>query len=192
MAESLKNQNSYRNLIIIVSVLIPVLVAFLILIPQTGRLGDWDVSFLPHLHGVLNSLTAVCLVAAFWAIKNKNITLHRNFMMTAVFLSVVFLISYVIYHFQGVPTLYGDTDRNGSVSAVEKVAAGNIRYLYYFVLMTHIILSAIVVPFVLFALYYALSKQFDRHQEVVKWSFPIWLYVAISGVVVYLMIKPYY
>lgn len=188
----ISNHKTYNYVIGGVSVLIPIVVAFLLFVPQTGKLGNLDVSFLPHLNAVLNTGTFLCLLTAFFFIKNKNIAMHRTFMMSAFVLSSLFLVSYVLYHFQGVPTRYGDFDGNGIVEEAEKLQAGSLRYVYLFVLLTHIVLAAVVVPFVLFAFYFALSQQIERHKKLVRWTFPIWTYVAATGVIVYLMISPFY
>ncbi|MCS7017566.1 MAG: DUF420 domain-containing protein [Cytophagales bacterium] len=182
----------YLTIIGIVSVLIPVVVAFLLLIPQTGKLGNIDVSILPHLNAVLNSATTTCLLIAYFFIKNQNETVHRRLMMTAFILSSLFLVSYVIYHFQAPSTKFGDINGDGVLSEVELAEAGMMRGIYLFILVTHILLAVVVVPFVLVAFYFALTKQIARHKKIVKYAFPIWLYVAVTGVVVYLMISPYY
>lgn len=163
----------------VVSVLIPLVVAILFYLQRKmGGLGNLDVSFLPHLNAILNSATFVCLLGGFWAIKNNKIQFHRKFMMTAFVLSSLFLVSYVTYHSQGHEVKFG--------------GSGAIRYIYFFILITHIGLSMFVVPLALFAIYFAITKQIDRHKKVVKWTFPVWAYVALTGVLVYLMISPYY
>ncbi|MCS7003837.1 MAG: DUF420 domain-containing protein [Cytophagales bacterium] len=162
----------------ILSVLIPIVVAFLLFIPQTGKLGNLDVSFLPHLNGILNTATTVCLIIGYFFIRSKNEKAHKVMMMVAFVLSSVFLVSYVVYHYQAAPTKFG--------------GEGIIRPIYYFLLITHITLAAIIVPLVLLAFYYALSRQIPKHKSIVKYTFPIWLYVAVSGVLVYLLISPYY
>jgi putative membrane protein len=187
-----KKANQQFNLLVgVVSVAIPAVVALLLFMPKAIDLGI-DVSMLPHLNAILNSATSVCLILAFFAIKNQNIPLHRTLMMTAFTLSSIFLVSYVLYHSQSLPTRYGDADGNGIVSAAELLAVGNLRLVYFFFLATHIILAIVVVPFVLFAFYFALTGQIERHKKIVKWTFPIWTYVAITGVVVYAMISKYY
>lgn len=187
-----KNDKKYLAIIGVLSVAIPIVVAILLFIPQTGKLGDLDVSFLPHLNSVLNTATALCLISGFIAVKNKNEQVHRAFMMGAVGLSAIFLVSYVIYHFQGSHTLFGDVDGNGLVSESELATLGNTRGVYLVILLTHIVLAVVVVPLVLLAIYFAFSQQIERHRKIVKWTFPVWLYVAVTGVVVYLMISPYY
>lgn len=175
---SKKKNNIYLISIGALSVAIPIVVSLLIFIPQTGRLGDLNVSFLPHLNAVLNSATAFSLIAGYVFIKKGNRQYHTTAMITAFALSTLFLVSYVVYHFQAPPTKFGGD--------------GLIRGIYFIILITHIILAAIVVPFVLLSIYFAASKQFIKHRKIVKWTFPIWLYVAVTGVIVYLMISPYY
>ena len=172
------NDTRYFLLIALLSVTVPLLVTFLLFVPQTGKLGDVDVTFLPKLHAMLNSLTAIALVLGFTFIKKGNIRYHRFAMVTAIVLSAFFLISYVTYHYQAPPTRFG--------------GEGTIRGIYYFVLLTHIVLAAVIVPLVLLSVYFAISDQFDRHRRIARWTLPIWLYVAITGVVVYFMISPYY
>ena len=172
------NDTRYFLLIALLSVAVPLLVTFLLFVPQTGKLGDVDVTFLPKLHAMLNSLTAVALVLGFTFIRKGNIRYHRFAMVTAIVLSAFFLISYVTYHYQAPPTRFG--------------GEGTIRGIYYFVLLTHIVLAAVIVPLVLLSVYFAISNQFDRHRRIARWTLPIWLYVAITGVVVYFMISPYY
>ncbi|GGK67406.1 DUF420 domain-containing protein [Rufibacter glacialis] len=178
--KKLGNPNDTRYLIIIalLSIIVPLLVAFLMFMPQTGKLGDLNVSFLPKLHAVLNSLTALSLMVGYYQIKRQNPRLHRFAMVTAFVLSSFFLISYVTYHYQAAPTSFG--------------GEGIAKTIYYFILITHIILAAVIVPLVLLSVYFAISGQFTRHRKVSRWTFPLWLYVAITGVAVYLMISPYY
>lgn len=174
-----KNDTLYLVLIGILSVAIPVVVAILFYMPQTGSLGDLDVTFLPHLNAILNTSTAVALITGYYFIKaKKDRRYHTTAMLTAFGLSSLFLISYVIYHYQGTHTVFPKDNP--------------FRYFYYFILITHILLAAIVVPFVLLAIYFGISGQYPRHVKIVKWTFPIWLYVAVTGVLVYLMISPYY
>ena len=172
------NDSKYFFLIALLSVAIPVVVTLLLFVPQTGKLGDVDVTFLPKLHALLNSLTALALVAGIYFVKNGKVRYHRFAMVTAIVLSAFFLISYVTYHYQAPPTRFG--------------GEGTIRGIYYFVLLTHIVLAAVIVPLVLLSVYFAISNQFDRHRRIARWTLPIWLYVAITGVVVYFMISPYY
>lgn len=182
----------YMRLIGVLSVAIPIVVAVLLFLPQTGKLGDLDVSFLPHLNAVLNSATALCLLAGFYLIKNKQYDAHRTMMMSAFALSSVFLVSYVVYHFQAASTKFGDVNHDQVVDAAELAAVGVSRTVYLVILLTHIVLAAMVVPFVLRSIYFGLTKQYARHKKISQWTFFMWLYVAVTGVIVYFMISPFY
>ena len=191
---TLSQQNDKRMAVVIgiISFVVPVLVALMLFVPGILKIGEVDVSVLPGFHALLNSATALCLLGGGIAIKNGRKNLHRNFMMGAFALSAVFLVSYVVYHSQGTHTMFGDLNHDGALSAAEKDATGNLRYGYYFVLLTHILLAIVVLPLVLFSIYYAVTQQFARHKRLTKYTYPIWLYVAVTGVVVYFMIRPYY
>lgn len=164
----------YNKLIIVLSVAIPLAVAALFGI----KIDGYDFSFLPPIYAGINGLTAFLLIMAVVAIKKGNRGLHENLMKTCITLSALFLVMYVIYHMTSASTSFG--------------GEGSIRYVYFFILITHIILSIIIIPLVLFTFVRALSKQFDRHKRLARITFPIWLYVAVTGVIVYLMISPYY
>jgi putative membrane protein len=182
----------YRRIVIAVSIVVPCLVAFLILMPQTGKLGDFDVSLFPSINAALNSLTGVSLIMALIAIRSKNIPVHKAWMTLAFALSACFLVLYVLYHFQGPPTKYGDTDHNGVVDASEIAAAGFLRTFYLILLAAHIILAAVGLPFILLSFYFSLSNQIDKHKKLVKFTWPVWTFVAFSGVLVYFLIRPFY
>jgi putative membrane protein len=192
MKASSTNNFAYLVLIGILSIAIPVVVALLFYLPQTGKLGDLDVSILPHFNAVLNSSTAIALIVGYYFIKQGKRKEHIASMVSAFTLSSLFLISYVIYHYQGTHTLFGDLNSDGILSDIEKESIGGIRTIYLVVLLTHILLAAIIVPFVLLSVYFGITKQYASHRKVSKWTFPLWLYVAISGVIVYLLISPYY
>lgn len=184
-----------RNLtlpIIVISVIIPLAVAFLILGTHTKLNIGFNTGNLPLFHAILNSTTAILLLASLYFIKNKWIHAHRAANLTAVVLSSIFLISYVIYHSTNPSVKYGDMNHDGILSADEKVQAGNLRYVYYFILSTHIILSGIIIPFVLFTLQRAFQEKFDKHKKLARITWPLWFYVAVTGVIVYIMISPYY
>jgi putative membrane protein len=184
-----------RNLtlpIIVLSVAIPLGVAVLILGPQSKINLGFNTSALPLFHAILNSTTAMLLIASLYFIKHKKIRAHRAANLTAVVLSGIFLVSYVIYHSTNPSVRFGDINHDGLLSADEKLQAGNLRYVYYVVLSTHIILSGIIIPFVLFTLQRAFREQFQRHKKLARITWPMWLYVAVSGVLVYWMISPYY
>ncbi|MBD0402137.1 DUF420 domain-containing protein [Flammeovirga sp. EKP202] len=194
MEQVITNKNDKLPMIVIgvVSVLIPIVVALLLFIPQTGKLGDLDVSFLPHLNAVINFSCAVVLLLGAYFAKKRKLELHKLMMYIAFTLGAIFLVSYVIYHFQGGHTVFGDLNGDGILSESEKAEAGSLRTIYIVILLSHIVLSAVVVPFVLLAIYFAISKRLDAHRKIVKWTFPIWEYVAVTGVIVYLLISPYY
>lgn len=175
----LEKEKKYNKIIVVLSVVIPIAVAALFGI-NLRKLG-FDVqplSFLPPIYATINGFTALLLLLALWAIKNKKLVLHENLMTTAIYASVVFLVLYVAYHMTSDSTKFG--------------GEGIIKYLYYFILITHIILSIVVIPFVLITYVRAITNNFERHKKIAKITFPIWLYVAVTGVIVYLMIAPYY
>jgi len=164
-----------KKLITIVSVAVPVVVAILfgVRLPNVEPL-----SFLPPIYASINGLTAILLVVALWAIKVKKITLHQNIMKTCIALSLSFLLMYVAYHMTSDSTPFG--------------GEGIVRTLYFILLVSHILLSIIIIPLVLHTYLRAYLKDFQRHKKLARITFPIWLYVAVTGVVVYLMISPYY
>lgn len=161
----------------ILSVVIPVVVALMLGIRTKIDLGAWTKT-LPHVIGLINTITAVLLIWGVVLIKQKKVELHQKVMTVAFATGGVFLLCYVAYHISNPATHFG--------------GEGFVKYIYFFVLISHIVLSFVVLPFVLRAMFFALTKQFDRHQKVVKMAFPVWLYVSISGVISYLMISPYY
>lgn len=184
--------NKYLTLIGILSVAIPLAVALLLFSPTKLSLeGGW-VDFLPHLNGMINSATSLALIAGFIFIKQKKIQYHKTAMMIAFILGALFLVSYVIYHSSAESTVFGDSNGNGILEESEAISIGNMRAVYLVILITHIILAAVVVPFVLLALYYALTDKINKHKKIVRFTFPIWLYVSVTGVIVYLMISQYY
>ncbi|MDX1327037.1 MAG: DUF420 domain-containing protein [Arenibacter sp.] len=175
MEVNLAKERKFNKLINVVSVVIPLVVALLfgVKLPNVEPL-----MFLPPIYASTNALTAVLLVVAVIAVKQGKLGLHQKLMTACIGLSLAFLIMYVAYHMTADSTTFG--------------GEGNIRYVYYFILITHIILSIVIVPLVLRTFAKAYLKQFEAHRKLAKITFPIWLYVAVSGVVVYLMISPYY
>jgi len=174
-----KTDKKYNKWIVVLSIVIPLVVALLFGV-NLRDLG-FDVkplTFLPPIYATINGFTAVILMIAFWAIKNKRIVLHENLMTTAIGCSVAFLVMYVAYHMTSDSTKFG--------------GEGFIRYIYYFILITHILLSVVIIPFVLITYVRAITNNFERHKKIAKITFPMWLYVAITGVIVYIMISPYY
>ncbi|WP_281299451.1 DUF420 domain-containing protein [Flavobacterium limnophilum] len=172
-------EQKFNKFIIVVSIVIPVVVALLFSV----KLKDFGfhvepLSFLPPIYATINGITAVVLIAGVLAIKNGKRKLHKQLMTTAIALSVAFLVMYVAYHMTSESTKFG--------------GEGMIRNVYFFILISHILLSIAVIPLVLITYVRALAERFDKHKKIAKITFPIWLYVAITGVVVYLMIAPYY
>jgi len=161
----------------ILSIAIPLVVALLLGIPTKIDLGSWTKQ-LPHLIGAINVVTSSVLVIGWLAIRSGNVGLHRSAMLTAFGLGAGFLVCYVLYHLTNPSTKFG--------------GEGAIRGVYYFVLLSHILLSLVVLPLVLRALWYALLGRFDLHRHVAKLAYPIWLYVSVTGVIAYWMISPYY
>jgi len=172
---NISEEKKYNRLIWILSIVIPVAVAALfgIRIPGVERLG-----FLPPIYATINGITALVLILAVVQIKKGNRKYHERLMKMAMMLSVLFLMLYIAYHMTSDSTKFG--------------GEGAMKYVYYFVLVTHIILSIVVIPFVLITFVRGISGEFKRHKKIAKITFPLWLYVAISGVIVYLMISPYY
>ncbi len=191
MGKKLLNNKKYLAVIYAISILIPIVVALLILFPTNLGMGEW-VKLLPSIHAIINSLTIITLIIALIAIKKGNIVAHRSFMFISLFLGVLFLISYILYHSNIDSVKFGDFNHDGKLSENELVNIGNSRVVYLIILASHILFSILVVPFVLFSFYFALTNQIERHKKIVKFTFPVWLYVSITGVIVYFMIKPYY
>lgn len=191
MEQVIQSNSRNTNVIIGVSVVIPLAVAVLILLPQKINAGSW-VYFLPDLNAVINSLTAVFLVLAVIMVKRGKIAAHRTFMTSGLVLGFVFLLSYIIYHASVESIKFGDSNADGILSEAELLAVDGSRSIYLFFLASHILLSIVVVPFVLFAFYYALSGKVEKHKKIVKFTFPVWLYVSVTGVIVYFMISQYY
>jgi len=152
----------------------------------------FDVHIFATINAFINSAIAVLLVAALWAVKNKNYQLHRKLMMIALILSILFLVSYIAHHLLAGEARFGDSNHDGLVSDEEKLQAGTIRMVYYFILGTHIVLAALILPLILFTAYRALTAEFPAHKKLARITWPLWFYVAVTGPVVYWMISPYY
>ena len=168
-------EKKFNRLITAVSIAVPIVVAVLfgVKIPGVERLG-----FLPPIYASINGLTAILLLVAVWAIKNGKRELHQNIMKTCIGLSVLFLLMYIAYHMTSESTTYG--------------GEGAMRYVYFIILVSHIVLSIVIIPLVLKTYAFAYLQNFKSHRKWARIAFPIWLYVAITGVVVYLMISPFY
>lgn len=174
---SVKERN-FTPIIVLLTIVINALVAFLYFMPKYETLSDVDLTILPFLNAVFNSFTFVFLVAALVMIKQKNIKLHKRFILAAFTTTALFLVSYVTYHGMAESTAFG--------------GEGAIRYVYYFILLTHIVLSAAIVPLALVTVARGLNMKVEKHRKIARWTMPIWLYVSLTGVVVYIMISPYY
>ena len=172
-------------------VFVVVFVLSLKVIPRPAVIPSF-VSFLPTLNAIINGTCTVLLLISLYYIKNLNIAMHKRINIIAFVLSALFLVSYILFHWLGPVTKYADINKDGIATAAEKASVGGIVYVYYTILITHIILAAGVLPLILLSFYRGLQMQVDKHKKLVRWAFPIWLYVTASGVIVYLMISPYY
>lgn len=189
MESSVKKNKRLRQLIVLLSIIIPLAVAALFGI----RIEGIDLSFLPGIYATINGITAVLLVVALILVKQKKFKLHETVIKICMVLSVLFLLCYVAYHMTSDPTKYGDVNGDGELSDIEQLtASAGMRMTYFILLITHIALSVIVIPMVLYSYLFAMEENFNRHRKLVKYAWPVWFYVAASGVVVYLMISPYY
>lgn len=181
MENTAKNniETKYNKWIVVVSIAIPLVVAILFGVKLKDFGYDVEpLSFLPPIYATINGLTAVVLFSAVWAVKNGKRKLHENLMKFAIGLSIAFLAMYVAYHMTADSTKFG--------------GEGAIKYVYFFILITHILLSIIIIPFVLVTYVRALAERFDKHKKLARITYPMWMYVAVTGVIVYLMISPYY
>lgn len=174
----MKEQNKlYRRLFITISLLIPAVVVVLMALPKGNETTPWLYS-LPFANAIINTLTSILLILGVFFVKKNLVKYHKLSMLTAFLLGCVFLILYVIYHSSAPSTKFGGD--------------GSIRYIYYFFLISHILLAIVVVPLVLSAIFFAVTDKIEKHKKIVKFTFPVWLYVSVTGVIVYFMISPYY
>lgn len=188
-----KNDRKAYTLIIIVSVVVFIAVSLL------GRYNLADQKILPfdeHIFAAasafINATVAVLLLGGLWAIKNKQFIVHRNVMLIAMGLSILFLVCYIGHHLFAGETSYGETDGVKGISEAEKDAAGSVRTIYLAILISHIPLAGLVLPFILLAAYRALTGDYQKHKKLVRFVWPVWFYVAVTGVIIYWMIQPYY
>jgi putative membrane protein len=186
-----KNDSRARILIITVSVIVFLAVVALGRIEWKPDL-DFDIHIFATINAFINAAVAVLLVAGLVSVKQKKFRLHKRIMITAMVLSVLFLISYILHHLFAGSTLFGDVNGDGMVSAEELAVVGNTRVVYFIILITHIFLAAIILPFILFTAYRALISEWPRHKKLAKITWPVWFYVAVTGPLIYLMISPYY
>ncbi|MBE7177192.1 MAG: DUF420 domain-containing protein [Mucilaginibacter polytrichastri] len=148
--------------------------------------------YLPALNAVINGTCSILLLVSLYYIKKKDVKTHKRINIIAFLLSSLFLVSYILFHYLAPETRYGDLDADGQLSPQEIAEAGSTRYVYYVILITHIVLAAVVLPLILLSFQRGLQLQVEKHRKLVRWSFPVWLYVTVTGVIVYLMISPYY
>jgi putative membrane protein len=186
-----KNDTKARIIIFIFSIVVFVAVTALERITLDVELG-FDEHLFAQLNAIINTIVAVLLVAGIVQAKNGSYQSHKGIMLTAMGLSVLFLISYICHHLFAGSTLYGDINKDGVVSAAEKLEAGSMRGVYFFILGTHILLAGLSLPLILFTAYRALINENAVHRKLAKITWPIWFYVALTGPVVYLMISRYY
>lgn len=186
-----KNDKKARTLIFIFSGVVFAAIVLLSRIKVNVNLG-FDVHLFAKANAIINSIVAILLVAALVAVKAGKYVVHRNIMLAAMVLSILFLISYICHHLFAGETRFGDINHDGLLSASEKAAAGSARIIYYILLGTHIPLAGIILPFILFSAYRALTGEFGKHKKLVRITWPVWFYVAVTGVIVYWMISPYY
>jgi putative membrane protein len=186
-----KNDRKASVLILTFSVIVFVLITFLSRVKLDVNLG-FDVHVFAQTNAVINSFVSLLLIAGLIAVKQRKYKGHRNIMLTAMALSILFLVSYICHHLFAGETRFGDSNHDGLVDEGEKTAAGTLRMVYYIILGTHIPLAGLILPFILFTAYRSLIGEFDRHKKLARITWPVWLYVAVTGVIVYVMISPYY
>ncbi|MFI5186129.1 MAG: DUF420 domain-containing protein [Chitinophagales bacterium] len=186
-------KNDRKAAVLIVSFSVIVFAAVSVVSRATIKI---DLGFNPHVfaeaNAVINSIVAILLIGGLIAVKSKRYFLHKGIMLTSMALSILFLISYICHHLFAGEARFGDSNHDGLLSTIEKTNAGSARFIYYFILGTHIPLAGIVLPFILFTAYRALIGEFDKHKKLVRITWPLWFYVAVTGVIVYIMIHPYY
>ena len=186
-----RNDKKARLLIFIFSAIVFAAVMLLSRVTLKVNLG-FDVHLFAKANAIINSIVAFLLIVALIAVKSRNYKLHRNLMLSAMILSVLFLVSYICHHLFAGESRFGDVNHDGIVTELEKAAVGNTRIIYYILLGTHIPLAGIILPFILFTAYRGLTGEFVKHKKLARITWPIWFYVAVTGVIVYLMISPYY
>jgi putative membrane protein len=188
-----KNDKKARSLIIIFSIIVFAAVSILGRYNLSGKVDlPFDVHLFALANAIINGTVAILLLAGLFIVKRRNYLLHKKIMLTAMFLSVLFLVSYICHHLFAGEAIYGETDGVKGLSDIERGAAGSKRTIYLFILATHIPLAGLGLPFILFAAYRALTGEFEKHKKLVRIIWPVWFYVAVTGVVIYFMISPYY
>ncbi|MFT3909499.1 MAG: DUF420 domain-containing protein [Ferruginibacter sp.] len=186
-----KNDSKAKIFIFTVSIIVFVAVAVLSKFKLEVQL-PFNVHVFALINAVINTAVAILLLGGLATVKQDNYLFHKRIMLTAMFLSVLFLLSYIAHHLLAGETKFGDANHDGFLSVEEKMSAGSMRMVYYFLLATHIPLAAIILPFILFTAYRALTGEYAKHKKLTRITWPIWFYVAVSGVLVYWMIHPFY
>ncbi|MCR6719271.1 MAG: DUF420 domain-containing protein [Chitinophagaceae bacterium] len=186
-----KNDKRAKRLIIVFSIIVFAAVVLLNRVKLDVDLG-FDVHLFAQANAVINTLVSIVLILALFAVKQKKYKLHRGLMLTALTLSVLFLVSYICHHLFAGDTIFGDIDGDRQLSELEKSQVGSARTIYIIVLATHIPLAGLILPFILFTAYRALIGEFENHKKLARITWPVWFYVAVTGVLVYWMISPYY
>jgi len=188
-----KNEKKAKWLIAVFSIIVFAAVSILGRYNLAGKVNlPFNVHIFALTNAVINSLVAILLIAGLMTVKSKKYELHKKIMLFAMTLSILFLLSYICHHLFAGETIYGETDGIKGLSDAELNAAGTMRTVYLAILITHIPLAGLALPFILFAAYRALTGDYEKHKKLVRIIFPVWLYVAVTGVIVYLMISPYY
>lgn len=192
LAASLKKNDKKATLLIYtVSLVVFAAVVLLSRYKLNVDLG-FNVHIFAKANAVINSLVSLLLMAGLVTVKQKKYALHKKIMLAAIVLSVLFLVSYICHHLFAGETKFGDINHDGILSDEERLQAGSLRIIYYIILATHIPLAAIILPFILFTAYRALTGEYEQHKKLVRITWPVWFYVAITGVIIYLWISPYY
>ena len=186
-----RNDKKAKQLIWVFSAVVFTAVVLLSNFKLNVHLG-FNVHIFAQINAFINTAIAVLLVAALMAVKNKKYTLHKNLMLAALVLSVIFLVSYIAHHLLAGEAKFGDINHDGILSADEQLQAGSLRILYLVILFSHIFLAAVILPFILFTAYRGLIADFAAHKKMARYTWPLWFYVAVTGPIIYLMISPYY
>ena len=181
----------FLRLIWVVTAVVLTVVIILKLAPAPQPIPAF-VYMLPHVIGGINAVCSVLLILSLIFIKRKNIQAHKITNVITFCLSALFLVFYIIFHLYEKDTKFGDLDHNGILSAAEIASVGALRYVYYVILLTHILLAIVVLPLILISFLRGFNMQIEKHRRIVRWAYPVWFYVAVTGVIVYLMISPYY
>ena len=186
-----RRRKAFIYIVLIPGIVLPALVMGIAWVDGKGTLGAWT-GYLPHINAYVNTLTACCLLLAYFSIRRKSLLWHRRWMVISIGLGIVFFVHYILYHISNPATIYGDANGNGVLEEMERWEAGYGRSIYIALLISHIVSANFVVFLVLWALFHTYTRRFKRHKRVARYAILLWLYVSISGVCVYFMIRSYY